>query len=500
MRHRLIALVAWGALVCPDIGLAGQAAQNPNELARLQYEFGLGLLQKQQFIEALKDFQAVVDSYPTSTVAADALIEIARYHLEVARDAQAAQAATDIILKKYPSTAAAAAGHVLNGRIALARGRTPADVNTALASFERVRGLFPGSDVIPSSIYYAGEGLRVVRRYNEAIEQFRDVTLKYPGSVWAARSMVSAAICLTATGRAASAMDGLQRVRVLFPDTPEAAVALNWNTILYRLYVRPPAQPPYAYIVKMFGSPTGKFKDVTAVAVDRRDNILLAHKQGLAVFDGKGTLVKSVTAENPTAIAFGPLGQPLVARDNVLAQDGGPPLGFAIPQPDGKANPINDIAAVLMTSQGDWLVADRKAKAIQIFSASGKYVKPFLSGQADRLALNALDDVAILERDAKSVLVVSRDAKTIGRIQTRGAGYELDTPVDIAYDSLGHLYVLDRGKAAVYVFSPDLKLVTSFSIPEKSPGALHKALALGLDSAARLYIFDDRSQHVQLYQ
>lgn len=481
--------------------LAGQAGgQNPEELARRHYELGLGFVESAKYTEALKDFQAVVDSYPNSAVAGDALVEIARYYLEVARDAVAAQTTTDIILKKYSSTDAAATAYVLSGRIALDRGRAPADIDTALASFERVPSLFPGSDVVPSSIFYAGEALRLVRRNQEALERYQEVTLKYPTSVWAARALIGAAVCLTHTNRPVNAMEALQRVRTSFPGTPEATTALNWNTILYRLYIRPPSQIPYTFSGRMLGGANLKFKDVIAIALDAHDNVMLAHKTAVAVFDNKGSLVRSIASDGPTAIAVTPGGLPVVVGANFLTLESAQPIGLAIPQADGRPKPVDDIPAIVVTSRGDWIVADRKMKALHLFSAPGKYVKQWMLASADRLAMNAEDDLAVLDRDSKTISVFDRDAKPIGQIVPRASGYELDNPVDITFDTLGHLYVLDRSKATVFVFSTELKLIVAFSIPEKNAGSFEKAVALGLDSAARLFIFDDRAQHVLLYQ
>lgn len=489
--------VLWAVLAA---GPAGQGGQNPEELARRHYELGLGFIQTQKYTEALKDFQTVVDSYPTSSVAGDALVEIAKYHLEVARDPAAAQATTDIILKKYASTEAAPLAYVLSGRIALEKGRTPADIDTALASFERVPGLFPASDAVPPSIYYAGEALRLVRRNDEALERYREVTLKYRTSVWAARALVSAATCLTQTGRPLDAMEGLQRVRTLFAGTPEATTALGFNTVLYRLYIRAPAQPPYGFSGRMLGNAAAKFKDVAGIAVDRQDNVMLAHKTAVAVFDPKGTQVRSIPANNPSAILLSERGAPVIVHENVLTPESAAGISLTIPQPDGKAKSVDDVPAAGATSRGEWLVSDRKSKAILLFSAAGKYVKPFATIVADRLAVNVLDDVAVLDRDTKTITVLDRDGKTVRQVAARGAGYELENPVDVAFDAIGHLYVLDRDKGAVFVFGVQGKLVASFTIPEKSPGAFQKAVALGLDSAARLYIFDDRAQHVQIYQ
>ncbi len=361
-------------------------------------------------------------------------------------------------------------------------------------------GLFPGSDAIPSSIFYAGEVLRIVRRNDEALERYRDVTLKYPGSVWAARALVSSALCLVQSGRPITAMEGLQRVRATLSASPEAATALSWNTILYRLYVRAPAQAAYAYSGRMLGTPTAKFNDVSAVAIDARDQVLLAHKDSIAVFDPKGALVRSVSAPNAHGVAFTSAGVPVVVREAMLVPEGGAPMAMGIPQPDGKAKAIEEIPTAVLAPTGIWFVADRKAKAIQMFSSAGKFQKAFVATPVDRFAMNNLMDVAVLDRDAKGVTVYDLNAKVVGRIPTRGAGYELENPVDLAFDAMGHLYVLDRSKATVFVFGPQLKLVTSFTLPEKSPGSFHRAVAFAVDSAARLYIFDDRAQHVQLYQ
>ncbi len=68
------------------------------------------------------------------------------------------------------------------------------------------------------------------------------------------------------------------------------------------------------------------------------------------------------------------------------------------------------------------------------------------------------------------------------------------------FDQLGHLYVLDRGKSSVYVFGPRNRLITTFTLAEKSPGAFTRARAMGLDAAGRMYIFDERVKRIQVYQ
>jgi len=81
---------------------AGAQPSNNEEFARRQYESGLAFLQNHRYAEALKDLQAVVDSFAASSVADNALLQIAQYQLEVARDFTLTQGAIDKLLKDYP--------------------------------------------------------------------------------------------------------------------------------------------------------------------------------------------------------------------------------------------------------------------------------------------------------------------------------------------------------------------------------------------------------------
>ncbi len=480
---------------------ASLGAQSPREeeLARSQYQSGLDFLQSRRYAEAIKDFQAVVDSFPKSSVADAALVQIGMYQLDVARNPEAAQAATDKLLKEYPSGAAAPMAYVMAGRLAITKGRAAADVEAAMASFERVSRLFPGSEAVAAANHYAGIALWLVRRNEEALDRFRRVTMEYPRSIWSARATLAAAVVLVQTDRAMRALEELQRVRLQFAGTPEAATALNFNTIIYRLYVRPP-QPSYAFSGKYIGAETAKFRDVVGVTVNDAGQIILGHKTGISVFDAKAALVKTVTAEEPSAFFTDEKGRLVTVRRDTLVAEGGDYAAISIPQKDGKLRPADEIPSVLPLSNGDRLISDRKGKAVIRVAINGKYLKNFATLNAERMVMNQLEDVAILDKDTKSVVVVDREGKQLIKILPKGTGYELDNPVDVAFDPFGNIYVLERGKPALHVFNPKNKLLASFSMPEKDPGSFPRPQAFGLDGAGRVYLFDDRSQRIQVYQ
>ena len=475
--------------------------QSQEEAAQRRYDSGRAFYNVGKYAEALLDFQATVETYPASAVADDALMDIATYQLEIAGDPSGASTSIETLLKKYPNADAAPMALVMQGRITLAKGLSNADIDSALANFDRVPRLFPGTSAVPAALLNVGRALRLGHRDDEALDRYSQVTLEYPSSIWAMRARAGMAICFTVAGNPTRAMQELQRIRAVAPGSPEAASAVAWNTILYRLYVRSPAQPAYVLAKRSIAGTGGKMKDVLALAADPANRLFVVSKKGVQIFDDKGTVTGSLAGSAPTGIFFDLHGQPVAISETSLSQNGHPPVALSIAANDGKVREMKNLTAGVAMSTGDYLVADQGQKLIERFSSAGRHVGRFATSEADRLAIDFLDNVAALEGNGKMVTIFNRDGKQIGRIRPKGADYELKDPVDLAFDALGHLYVLDRSRGTVFVFSNNgAKLVASFSLPEKAPGAFFHARALGLDSAGRLYIFDDEAGRIQIYQ
>jgi TolA-binding protein len=481
---------------------ASVSAQSGEELPRRQYDSGLSFLKGQRYAEALKDFQAIIESHPRSLVADNALLQVALYQIDVAKDLGSAQSAVDQLLKAYPDTDSAPMAYVVGGRISMAKGRTPSDVDSAVASFERVERLFPGNDAVPAAGYYAGEALRLVRRHEDALVRYRRVTASYPSSPWAARANLAAGYCLVQADRAPAALPEVQRVRQMMPASLEAEAALNINSILYRLHVRAPKGAAFTFNGRFIGPDKSNFDDVIGVRIDPLNRILLGFNKGIAVFDAKGTLSSTVTAQDPTAFFVDEANRVVFAREGSLHTERVSTMALTVPQAAPKPpRPVEEMPAALMMASGHRLVVDKKEKTIVRYDAAGRYLGPFMPAiNTERMAINLLDDVAVIDKDAKAITILDRDGKPLSKIMTKGANYQLDEPVDLGFDRLGYLYVLDRGKSSVFVFGPKNRLITTFTIAENAPGAFTKARALGLDAAGRLYIFDEKSKRIQVYQ
>jgi TolA-binding protein len=479
---------------------SAQQADSPEELARRWLSSGLKFLREGKAGEGLKDLQRVAESYPTSPVADDALLEIAMYQLGTAGDVAAARAVVDVLLTKYPSADTAPMAYVLSGRIGLAQAETIEGVDQALANFERVRTLFPRSPAVAAALMYAGEAQRVGRRLPEAVQFFQQVAAQYPRSPWAARGLLGLTQASVALGRPQQALEALARVQVHFPESPEATQARDWATILYRLHVRSPGAPAYTATDRAVAGPAGRLEDVEAIAVEADGHVAVLSRDGVSRFGRDNRVVDTARAMEARALMARRDGQLVVALKGGLQLPAPPPLALAAPRSDGAARPLEDIRALGLSRTGQFLVADGGTRSIMRFSADGRHAGGFAAVDATRLAVNDVGLVAVLERNARTVAVFDPAGRPAGRVPATGTGYDLREPVDVAWDALGHLYVLEREVGAVAVFSPSLQLVTNFTLSQKSPATFRRATAFAVDAAGRLFIHEDRTKVIRVYQ
>src|SRR5207245_11599403 len=94
--------------------------------------------------------------------------------------------------------------------------------------------------------------------------------------------------------------------------------------------------------------------------------------------------------------------------------------------------------------------------------------------QVSRMAGDGEGGIVVLDRDQKTVQVYDEAGRLLRSVASRGAGWELKRPVDVAVDPFRNTYVADE-EGSVYVFSPAGQLLTGIT------GALPKPKAITLD-------------------
>jgi hypothetical protein len=440
----------------------------------------------------------VISQNPDTSVAADALLELATYHFDIAGDLPAAQKAAEALTSTYRQfTSAAGMGWVMKGRILLRQTRQAQQMTTALSNFSSVATIYPKSEPVPMAEFYAGETLRLTGASKAAIERLRDVISDYPTSPWAARALISTAMCLVAEDQHLAAMETLQRARLRFARSVEAGTALELNDQLYRLYVKPAAQqPPYEFSERAIPRGQTKLDDVEALRVDPAGNVFAVAGSRMLAYDGQGTPRSAPAAMSPNGLFLDNDGAVVVVQRGALNREGAA-VPLRIPKPDGSPRILEDVAAGAAWSTGEYIVAD--PSGVLKFSRDGTPLGALSTLRAERVAVNALDEIAALDREG-SIVLMDRDGKTLRTLARKTAAYELRRPVDLTFDELGHLLVLDRGQSSVFVFNRRGALVTTFTIAERAPGAFRRAVAMAVDRGGRLHIYDDGAKRILVYQ
>ena len=509
----------WGLVFAWVAALAGVAmAQSSNEdVARRQLESGRAFARQGNYTEALKDFRAVADTHPSSSVADNALLAIARYFIDVAGDMVAAAGAVDTIVKKYATSDSAPEAYVLAGRLALARGHQGADLDSALANFERVFRLFPTSEAVPRALALGGETMWYARRPDDALTYLTRAIAEYPSSTSAADAYLTLGRVLVSRGDPTLAMEELQQVRNRWPNTPAAATALAQTTLLHRLYLRARSGPAYTLSAETIGP--ARLQNVVALALSSRPTLYFAGESELGVLTS-GSPDKPQAVVRPRGLVVDRTGAVVAFDATSLRPPTGAPIMLSLPQSNGAPKPLTDIEAAAQFSNGDWLIVDGNDRSIQRFSVAGVHIGAFAPGRLAPLVVTATDDVVGVDKDAKTIVTFDSTGKPTARIPFRGAGYDLQNVEDIAVDSFGHVYVLDR--TAIAVFSPypaapaaaapapaagpagarpaTYRLVTLFAPPQADTTAFKRATAFALDRSGTVYLYDDRAERVMVYR
>jgi TolA-binding protein len=479
------------------LGATLAAQPNVEEQARRQMESGRDFFRAGRYSEALKDFQTVAEGYPNSRFADDALLAIAEYQLEIAHDAAAARTTAENLFRRYATADSAPMGYVIAGRATMELDPSPAGLDSALASFDRVPRLFPHSEAMAPALYYSGEVLRRARRPDLALDRLREVTVQFPRSIWAARAGLLEASLLVGTGEPLEAARVLQRITSRFPGSQEAAAAVDRNTILYRLHIRPDGRSAFVPAGEPLTGRSGRLRDMAGLALLPNGEVALAGRTGVLVMTRDGTLVRQAPATDPRQVTADSRGRLFIVQRAVVSRetDAGLRRSALTAVQSGQPRLLQEISAGALLSTGDLLVADRDLRGVARFAPDGKFKGIFATGRVRSMALGPSELVAMLSDESRDVTIADQDGKMRARIPARTADYDLDSAQDLAFDVLGYLYVLTR--EGVTIFTPDGRFALGFT-PDGD--ALRRGRALAVDPAGRLYIYDDNQDRVIVFE
>jgi TolA-binding protein len=467
---------------------------SPEEQARGLLEDGRSYWGKKQYKQALDNFNTIVTGFSQTDSVDDALLEIGRYYLDVEGNTDKARDAFDQVAKRYPQSDGAPGAYYYLGLLTMNQALTIQELDDALAQFGRVQRLYARSDWVPRALYAAGLAQRKAGRLAEAVEAERRVSLEHPTSDVADAAQFQIGHALALMGEPKQAMEEFQQVRNRFPESPWSELALFRITALYRLYGG--ARPVYA-VDPTFSIGAGDvLKDVRAILMTPARTLWIASAKVKSAlpYQVDGSKGPGLTAEDLSSLSLSPKGEIVVSARSAVRIGPKDIKSFAAPgDKPGVLETLDKIEAAAVTQAGALLVADGKRKRIFKYDAQFDYVGTFPDAKdrdVHRMLVDGEGAVYVLNDEDKSVRVYDEAGKLLRSVLSKGPGYELKHPVDLAVDPFRNLYVADED-LGVLVFSASGQLLTTLAAAD-----MRRPEALTLDVDGSVLVYDEKAERV----
>jgi len=473
--------------------VAAQPQSRPDDQARRLLEDGRTDLANGRAKQGLDALQTIVTGFPSSAWADDALLEIGRHAEEVEMNPGKAREVYDQIAKRYPQSDSAPGAYLQIGRIAFNTAATQAALDDALANFQRVIRLYPGSAFVPHALVASAAVFRRAGRYDSAVDSARRAVLDYPTSDLAPEAQYELAQSLAMSGDVQPAIEEFQRVRSFYPTSEAAVRALNANTALYRLYAN---ERPIFLKDPAFSLAAGDvLKDVRSIAVTPAGVTWIAsNKTKSAIsFDPSFKLGASLTAEDPQTLAVTPQGDVIFASRLAVKTGAKGAVSFSTPSDKpGVMDAVDRIGAATVLVSGDILISDLKRKRILRFR-DNVFVSVFgdrSEREVIKLVTTPRGEALMLRKDDKSIEIVDESGRLVSKIGPRGPGFEWKKPVDVTIDAFSNIYVADEDQG-IFLLSPKGALMSTFGASD-----VRKSRAIAIDLSGAALVYDDRTETI----
>jgi|GEM_PF-1643776 len=474
------------------VGLAqGSAAPEDSTAARRLLAEGQRLEKEGEIDAAIQEYTLLLERFPKTLQAEEGLLALALAQRN-SGDPALAQQNAERLVNQYPASPRAADALVLLGGLLADAPSQPQDLEEARTLFRRVPLLF-GRDAFPrlaartEAQVRAGQiGLRL-GDFQDAAAAFVVAIEEEPRSPWTAAARLGLARVLLHQGEWVAAADELQRV--VQDASAVAPEARRWLTLIHRLRVRPAAgQAPWP-TARLLPVASAQLKKPAAVAASAEGRVVIAD-------DGTDSgLVVGVDGSLEGRVQAKDMGHPwwvqgrayLPAGENVYAFEDRTNLRFLAPKGDD-LKPLDKLTAGARGTFGQWYLLDRGRGEVIAFAPAGRHLGVLAQGDPSDLAQDLQGRLYVLDRKAKAVTRYSAQGERLG-IAARG---DWRKPEAVAVDALGNVYVLDRDSGRIDIFDPQGNSFTSLGPSLPGGIELRSPLDLALDGQGRIFVADPR--------
>ncbi len=500
------------ALLLASSGAAAQTAAG-QDLARRTFQNAEQLMRDGKPDQALKDYQQVIDAFPTSPLADDALLKVGSYHYSpesigelgtIPVDGQEkARALFDKVRERYADSDSTPHALYKLGLLDLEPDSPRRNLDSAYGSFYRVVNIYPDSEWVGKALLGAAAAEIGKHEYDKAILSLERSIEEEPNGASAAESQYFLGLANARLGDFVRAAEAFQACRIENDKSRTAQRALDWLTLIYTMRLRPAAGAALdlahdgGFVPRL--GPDEDIRGEVGLAVTAEGRLLVAdpRRGALMEFAEDGSRVRSDPFEGASLVS-------LDASENVIvASPGGIRVGTesfpAARKAGSQIRRIEEAAGVWRSSTKETYVLDLKEgellryggdpadpKVVHRDKDAGTRVEAMAGGPEDRLFL--------LDRKGKNILVLQGGKVT--PLVPPGAGPALEEPVALGVSALGDVYVADARQKSVIILSPEGKRLGRIAPAVGSPGEIASPAALAVGPRGEVYVYDERKRTV----
>ncbi len=498
------AVLLLAPFVCPSfLGLSAgfvsaqpPAAADPEleRAARNRYESGEQFLNGGRHEQALRDFQAVLESMGASSLADDAALRIARYRFEIEGDAPAAEAMLERLLAEFPTGDVVPGALLLRAR--LAREATPPRLADAEADWERAvldgRGSRWAWEALLGIARLHMDFLRDDQAAGALIEALygSDAPLTSDRERFEARFLLAHA--LARSGDAAAALDALTRLRRDLlasggaEDSELAERALDLASLLHDV------DASWRFLGG-FRAPRSLDRPLRLRVAGDELMILDRDAREMQRLTLDGVSAGFVPVEDARDVSVLPDGRVGIAAERALVLDGRP-VRLLVPDEAGRMEALDRIRSVATAPEGFW-VWDERRKQVFRFAFSAIFTDVFPTPR--------LEDVHRIERHPAGHLLVLAEEGGVSGYDAAGNSVlrlPVAAPMDAAFDALGRLYVLDAAGPQILVYDREFRLAATIPSSELGAAGMRTPVSLDVGFDGSLFVLDARSGTVGVFR
>lgn len=481
--------------------LAPQPARAQDPAADRLYREALRIEAEGNAEGAIEEMLLVVQQFPGDSITPSALLRVAELR-DAAGDSLGAAKALEKLLDGYPRTREAAAGFLLQGKAAVAAARTTSDLAEARSIFRRIPLLY-GAETFPEitdrseALVRSGEiSLQLGDPEAAAPELLAAIEDEAPNP-WTGRARSLLAAAWLRTGDWNSAAEVLQTLAESEVDGPNASAepeerdrARRWLTLIHRHQIRPQTGerrwtssgrfPPSGLVLR---EPVG-----VAASDDGRVLVIDGKDEQAILLDASGQLVGRKNLDEPGRPGW--VGNvPFVAADRQLALPFDNQRTQFLEPRSQRESPLDGMRVAERGLFGHWYVLAKGWDSVLAFESTrvGQELLAKNRPDLEDLALDPQGRLLLLDSKAGQVSRLGHDRRWEG-VVIQG---DWKRPEALATDALGNLFVLDRSRKTIEVFSPEGKLLDRLGPNLGSGIELDDPRDLTVDGSGRILIADD---------